>query len=181
MGAEVYFCNSCKTAWQVKPGMENEKCPNCKSEIIYSGIPVDIWSQMTDVQKDNYKSEFFELRIKQQDLEQKNQSQFLHKKLNMIVSSTSTLEGYEIIRFIDMVFGEIVIPNGLLGALTSGTFFTISALDKARKKAMDALKWNAAKMGADAIIGVDVDIQDLNGRGMMVSANGTAVEIKPKE
>jgi uncharacterized protein YbjQ (UPF0145 family) len=99
----------------------------------------------------------------------------------MIVSSTSTLEGYEIIRFIDMVFGEIVIPNGLLGALTSGTFFTISALDKARKKAMDALKWNAAKMGADAIIGVDVDIQDLNGRGMMVSSNGTAVEIKPKE
>ncbi len=77
--------------------------------------------------------------------------------------------------------GEVVVPNGLLGAVTSGTFFTIDALTKARKGAIEQLSKLSIDEGADAIVALDIDISDLNGTGIPVSDNGTAVKIRKHE
>ena len=94
------------------------------------------------------------------------------------ITTTNSFDGYYVKDYIDVVNGEIVVPNGILGALTNGIFFTIDALTDARKKAVDQLKVQAAMLHANAVIGIDIDIQDLNGHGMMVSTNGTAVIIE---
>lgn len=93
------------------------------------------------------------------------------------ITTTSEFKLFEIVEYIDLVYGEIVIPNGLVGWWTTGTFYSIEALDRARKEAVKLLLKNAKKIGANAIIGLDIDICDLANNGMMVSANGTAVKI----
>lgn len=41
---------------------------------------------------------------------------------NIIMTTTNSIEGYNIVKYIDLVCGEVVVPNGLLGIITSGTF-----------------------------------------------------------
>jgi uncharacterized protein YbjQ (UPF0145 family) len=111
--------------------------------------------------------------------EKKLAKEIEENKNRIKITTTNSFDGYFVKDYIDVVYGEVVVPNGILGALTSGTFFTIEALETARTAAISHLKTKAATLGANAIIGIDIDIQDLNGRGMMVSANGTAVQIEP--
>ncbi len=91
-----------------------------------------------------------------------------------------SFEGYEVTEFCGLLYGEVVVPNGLLGALATGTFFTIDALATARKNAIESLISQAQKKKADGIIGIDIDISDLNGNGVLVSANGTSVKLRKK-
>ena len=100
---------------------------------------------------------------------------------DFIISSTPTLSGYIIEEYKGLAFGEVVVPNGIMGVLTSGTFFTVSAVEKARKMAVESMRENALQMEANAIVGVDVDISDLNGNAVIVSANGTAVKVRKVE
>lgn len=97
------------------------------------------------------------------------------------MTTTNSIEGYNIVKYIDLVCGEVVVPNGLLGIITSGTFFTINSLEKARVEAIKAVKKNAYNIGANAIVAVDIDINDMNGNGVIVSVNGTAVFIEKEE
>lgn len=99
----------------------------------------------------------------------------------VMLSSTSEFVGYEIIEYMGIAYGEAVCPNGIFGALTSGTFFTHSAVAQARANALAGLVASARNMSANAVVGVDIDICDLNGGGSFVSANGTAVYIVPKD
>jgi uncharacterized protein YbjQ (UPF0145 family) len=49
-----------------------------------------------------------------------------------------------------------------------------------RSPALEALEEEAAALGADAIVGVDLDYEAIsgdNGNMLMVSANGTAVKL----
>lgn len=95
--------------------------------------------------------------------------------MEMIITSVSSIEGYEVVEQYGFIYSEIVCPNGLLGTITNGTFFTVTALAEARELALNKLKERARSLKANAIIGLDLDISDLNGRGVLVSANGNAV------
>lgn len=99
---------------------------------------------------------------------------------DIILTASQSMEGYEIIEYQGITYGEVVCPNGIFGAITNGTFYTVSALADGRFKALESLKENAKRMGANAVIGVDIDISDLNGKGVLVSANGTAVFVIPE-
>ena len=102
-------------------------------------------------------------------------------RYNMVLcSTTNEIVNFTIVESKDLIFSEVVIPNGLLGAFTTGTFFTIDALDEARTRAINGLKDKARLADANGVIGVDIDICDLSNHGMMVSANGTAVYIVPE-
>lgn len=98
----------------------------------------------------------------------------------VIISSTGSFERYDIIEYFDLIYGEVVCPNGLFGAITNGTFFTFSAMADARSKALEELRKKARAVGANAVINADIDISDLNGKGILVSANGTPVYMVPK-
>jgi uncharacterized protein YbjQ (UPF0145 family) len=107
----------------------------------------------------------------------------------MIYATTSTLQGREVEAYLGIVFGDAVLGvnvfKDLLGGLRdivggrSGTYER--ELGAARDTAMQNLTAQAQSLGADAILGIDMDYEVLgsNNGMLMVSASGTAVRLKP--
>lgn len=107
----------------------------------------------------------------------------------MIFATTSTIQGREVEAYLGVVFGDAVLGinvfKDLLGGLRdlvggrSGTYER--ELGHARDTAMANLTAQAQSLGADAILGIDIDYEVLgSGNGMlMVTASGTAVRLKP--
>lgn len=105
----------------------------------------------------------------------------------MIVTTTPGVEGKKIIEYKGMVFGEVVAGvnfiKDFMGGITdvlggrSGTYE--NELADARDKAVAEMSKRAEKMGADAVVGVDVDYEVLGEKNsmLMVSASGTAVRL----
>lgn len=106
----------------------------------------------------------------------------------MLITTTSTLEGHEIIEYKGIVFGEVVSGMNFIKDFFSGITDVIggrsgsyeSEFQDARDKAIAEMIKRASKIGADAVIGVDVDYEVLGkDNGMvMVTVSGTAVRIK---
>ena len=106
----------------------------------------------------------------------------------MILSTTATIEGRGVERYLGVVFGDAVlgvnVVKDLLGSLRdfiggrSGTYER--ELGRARDVAMQGLLAQAQELGADAVIGIDFDYEVLgaNSGMLMVSASGTAVALK---
>ena len=107
----------------------------------------------------------------------------------MIYATTSSIQGREIEAYLGVVFGDAVLGvnvfKDLMGALRdvvggrSGTYER--ELGTARDTAMAGLTEQARMLGADAVIGIDVDYETVgsNGSMLMVSASGTAVRLRP--
>ena len=106
----------------------------------------------------------------------------------MLVATTPTIEGHEIIEYKGIVFGEVVSGMNFVKDFFSGITDVIggrsgsyeSEFQDARDEAIEEMIKRASKMGADAIVGVDVDYEVLgkeNGM-IMVSVSGTAVKLR---
>jgi uncharacterized protein YbjQ (UPF0145 family) len=106
----------------------------------------------------------------------------------MLYATTSTLQGHEIEAYLGIVFGDAVLGvnvfKDLLASLRdvvggrSGTYER--ELGAARDSAMMALTEQARALGADAVLGIDIDYEVLgsNNGMLMVSASGTAVRLR---
>ncbi|KAA0683989.1 MULTISPECIES: heavy metal-binding domain-containing protein [Alphaproteobacteria] len=105
----------------------------------------------------------------------------------MIVTSTDTVEGRRITQYLGMVAGEAILGVNMFRDLFSGIRDIVggraggyqNALRDAREAAFADLQESARALGADAIVGVDIDYEVLgkeNGM-LMVSINGTAVRL----
>lgn len=106
----------------------------------------------------------------------------------MLVTTTPVVAGKEIIEYKGLVFGEVVsgvnfikdIFSGITDVLGGRSNTYESELQDAREKAIEEMCKRAQRMGANAVIGVDVDYEVLgkeNGM-LMVSVSGTAVMIR---
>jgi len=102
----------------------------------------------------------------------------------MLVSTTPTLEGHPIREYKGVVFGEVVAGVDFIKDFTAGltNFFggrSGSYEDEvlqARTAALNEMLGRAAALGANAVVGVDVDYETLGqGNMLMVTASGTAV------
>ncbi|MGI6031462.1 MAG: putative heavy metal-binding protein [Eubacteriales bacterium] len=103
----------------------------------------------------------------------------------MIVTTTSTIEGKKILEYRGIVFGEVITGVNLfrdIGAGLRNIFGGRSAgyeeeLTDARNSAVAEMVQRATSVGANAVVGVDVDYEVLGAdNGMlMVSVSGTAV------
>lgn len=103
----------------------------------------------------------------------------------MIISTTPTLEGKKIIEYKGIVFGEIVSGVDFVKDFAAGltNFFGGRSnsyegeLIQARQNAIEEMKNRAFQMGANAVVGVDIDYEILGSANnmMMVIASGTAV------
>lgn len=105
----------------------------------------------------------------------------------MIITTTPSVEGRTIREYQGIVFGEVIsgvnLVKDFMAGLTnmfggrSGSYE--EELMKARTGAMQEMQQRAAEMGADAIVGVDVDYEVLGSdNGMlMVTVSGTAVRL----
>ena len=112
------------------------------------------------------------------------------EKESMIVVTTPTAPGYEVVKVLGTVHGLTVRTRGIGGKIVAGiegiiggevTSYTYEC-EKARAESLNRLKENAAKLGANAIIGVDFETSDiLNGTATVFGTWGTAVVVKPVE
>ncbi|GHA15789.1 UPF0145 protein [Devosia pacifica] len=103
----------------------------------------------------------------------------------MIITTTTTLEGRPVREYLGIVTGEVIIGANIFRDLfanirdivggRSGAYQ--NALRGAREEALRELEEEAASLGADAIIGVDLDYEVVGDKGsmLMVSITGTAV------
>ncbi|MEM2027085.1 MAG: heavy metal-binding domain-containing protein [Candidatus Bathyarchaeia archaeon] len=109
---------------------------------------------------------------------------------SIIVATTPTIPGYKIKRVLGVVTGLSPRTRGMLGRFIAGveTIFGgevkafTTEIEKARIEALERMKAKAAAMGANAVVGVDLETSDLGlGAGVIViSATGTAVIIEPE-
>ncbi len=105
----------------------------------------------------------------------------------MIVTTTNRVEGREIKEYKGIVFGEVISGVNFIKDFTAGIRDIFGGrsksyedeLQKAREEAIEEMKARANAMGADAVVGVDVDYEVLgaNGSMLMVSVSGTAVNL----
>ena len=105
----------------------------------------------------------------------------------MILSTTPTIEGRTIVEYKGVVFGEVIsgvnfikdIKASLRNVFGGRSGSYEKELIDARNQAMDEMARRAQDMGADAVIGIDIDYEVLGAdNGMlMVTASGTAVKL----
>ena len=105
----------------------------------------------------------------------------------MILTTTQTIEGRTIVEYKGIVFGEVISGVNIFKDFGAGIRNLIGGrsssyekeLLEARRKALRELEERARLMGADAVVGIDIDYEVLGeGGGMlMVTASGTAVRL----
>lgn len=103
----------------------------------------------------------------------------------MIISTTPTIEGRQITEYKGVVFGEVISGVNFVKDFTAelSNFFGGRSdtyeeeLIQARENAMKEMEMRAVHLGANAVIGVDIDYEVLgtNNGMLMVTASGTAV------
>lgn len=105
----------------------------------------------------------------------------------MIVTTTPSVEGRRITEYKGVVFGEVIAGVNFVKDFVAGlsNFFGGRSgtyeeeLINARQQALVEMEQRAAQLGADAVVGVDIDYEVLGAdNGMlMVTASGTAVRL----
>lgn len=107
----------------------------------------------------------------------------------VIVTTTNSIENAEVEKYIDLISTNVVVGTNLFsdfGASLTDLFGGFSdsyqgKLQKIYSMAIDNLKLKAANLGANSILGLKVDFDEISGKGksmFMISALGTAVVIK---
>jgi uncharacterized protein YbjQ (UPF0145 family) len=106
----------------------------------------------------------------------------------MIVTTTPSVEGKKVIAYRGVIAGEAILGANVFKDLFAGIRDLVGGrsgtyereLQRAREIALEELEQKANDLGANAVIGVDIDYEVLGqGNGMlMVSASGTAVIVE---
>ena len=104
----------------------------------------------------------------------------------MILTTTPTIEGRPIAEYRGIVTGEAILGANIFKDLFAGIRDIVGGrsgayeqeLAKARTIAMNEMAQVAEQLGADAIVGVDLDYETVGqGSMLMVTASGTAVRL----
>ncbi len=106
----------------------------------------------------------------------------------MIVTTTPTIEGKRVTRYLGVVTGEAILGANVFKDFFAGIRDIVGGrssayekeLRKARTIALAEVQQAAAELGANAVIGVDIDYETVGGSGsmLMVSVSGTAVVVE---
>jgi uncharacterized protein YbjQ (UPF0145 family) len=103
----------------------------------------------------------------------------------MIISTTTVIEGRPVREYLGVVAGETVMGANVFKDI-GATFRNITGgraegyekeLRKGRDMAIQEMAEQAESMGADAVIGVDLDYETVNTGMLMITASGTAVRL----
>ena len=106
----------------------------------------------------------------------------------MELTTTPSMEGRKITRYCGVVAGEAVLGANVFKDMFAGIRDIVGGrsgtyekeLRKARKIALDELAEQARELGANAVVGIDIDYEVLGEKNgmLMVSASGTAVIVE---
>lgn len=107
----------------------------------------------------------------------------------MILSTTDTLQNITINQYLGVVTAEVVYGSNALRDFFAGIRDIIGGrtgayervFEKGQQDAMDELAKRAKKLGADAVIGIEIDTGTINidesGVLLLITATGTAVKL----
>jgi uncharacterized protein YbjQ (UPF0145 family) len=105
----------------------------------------------------------------------------------LIVTTTNTLDGQPVEQYFGIVCGEAILGANLMKDLFAGVRDLVGGrsatyereLARAREIALQEMQDAAAALGANAVIGVDIDYETLGSGGsmLMVTASGTAIRV----
>ncbi len=108
---------------------------------------------------------------------------------NILVTTTPSVEGYRVQQYMGVVTGEAILGANIFRDMFAGIRDIIGGragsyeaeLRKARDIAISEMTEEAARRGANAVVGVDLDYEtiEISGGGgmLMVTASGTAVKV----
>jgi uncharacterized protein YbjQ (UPF0145 family) len=106
----------------------------------------------------------------------------------MLVTTTNNVEGKKVVRYIGLVTGETIIGANFFKDIFAGIRDIVGGrsgsyeqvLREAKNTAVSEMQQYAAAMGANAVIGVDLDYETVGSGGsmLMVTASGTAVVLE---
>lgn len=107
----------------------------------------------------------------------------------MILTTTNNIENFQIVDYLGIVTGTAYdssyTSNG--SKMSFKDMFSMSkyyekytlGLESIKEKAFKNLKENAIKLGANAVVGIKLDVEPLaNSTTLLVSITGTAVKVK---
>jgi uncharacterized protein YbjQ (UPF0145 family) len=103
----------------------------------------------------------------------------------MIVTTTPTIQGKEIKQYLGIVTGEAImganIVKDIFASITDIVGGRSAAYEKeltrARSIAVGEMEENAASLGANAVVGIDLDYETVREGMLMVTVSGTAVAV----
>ena len=105
----------------------------------------------------------------------------------MILTTTNNLENRKITNYKGVVTGETIIGANFIKDFFAGIRDIVGGrsgsyekvLREAKDSAMSEMVDRARELGADAIVGIDLDYETVrpNGGMLMVTASGTAVQL----
>jgi uncharacterized protein YbjQ (UPF0145 family) len=104
----------------------------------------------------------------------------------MLLTTTATIEGKPVESYLGLVTGEAILGANIFRDLFAGIRDIVGGrsaayeneLRKAKEIALQEMSEQAARLGANAIIGIDLDYETVGQSMLMVSASGTAVRLK---
>ena len=104
----------------------------------------------------------------------------------MILTTTNTLETHTIKEYIGIVSGETIIGANIFKDFFAGIRDIVGGrsgsyekvLREAKEIALKEMEEQAQKLGASAVIGIDLDYETVGAKGgmLMVTASGTAIK-----
>jgi uncharacterized protein YbjQ (UPF0145 family) len=107
---------------------------------------------------------------------------------NLILTTTPSIEGKKISRYYGIVSGEAIIGANIFRDIFAGIRDIVGGrsasyeevLREAKSNAMNEMEENARRLGANAVVAVDLDYETIgsNGSMLMVTCSGTAVAIE---
>lgn len=108
---------------------------------------------------------------------------------NFLISTTHTLQGYEVSKYLGAVTAHVVAGTNLFSDLLASVSDIFGGRSETYQKQLDSLKnevieilvEKAKNLGANGVLGLKLDFDEISGKAkqmFMVSASGTAVKVK---
>lgn len=137
--------------------------------------------------RDQYAAKKME-KFNKYKLERNTVQEAVEREIDQILLTTETAHNLNVVERIEIVTAEVAYGMNLFKDLFAGVRDIVGGRSRAvqqtmrdaRRTAMYELKKEAYEVGANAVIGVDLDYVELSGAGSMVMlvASGTAVRIE---
>ena len=107
---------------------------------------------------------------------------------DIVIVTTPSVPGFRVKKVVGVITGMTARTRGVGGMFVAGiqsmvggevSAFT-SEIEKARIEAIERMKEKARRLGANAVIGLDMETSDILQGTVIISATGTAVVIEPE-
>ena len=161
------------------------KCKKCGA---YAGLLGNICDDCNQKSIEHYQLD----QEISQEVAQEHQADLEKRICSVILTTTPTIEGYLITDTIDIVTAECAFGMNVFRDLFAGVRDFVGGRSRATQKilrdtritCLNELRQEADTVGANAVVGVDLDYSEFSGGGksmLFLVASGTAVKVKSEE